>query len=246
MLVKFCGATTAAEVRGVAEAGADLVGLWHGVPGGRAELSARRVAELAAQARATGRLEAVLVTFGSDAGALAALTGGAGPSWVQLHGYQPPSVVRALRALVPDGVRIVKVLHVRGGRCVEAGLIGAYERAGTDCFLLDAVGADGRVGSTGVRVEDAVVGRLADRTARPFLLAGGLRADNRDRFAGAVAHPRFLGIDVDSAARGADGLLDPAGAAAVVRAWRRPPGGPREGSRPAAEAAGAAGAGGTR
>ncbi|MFF0885099.1 N-(5'-phosphoribosyl)anthranilate isomerase [Streptomyces sp. NPDC003456] len=220
MLVKFCGATTGAEVRGVAAAGADLVGLWHGVPGGPADLSARRLAELAAEARATGRLEAVLVTFGSDAGALAPLTGGAGPSWVQLHGYQPPATVRALRALVPDDVRIVKVLHVRGGRCVEAPLIGAYERAGTDCFLLDAVTAGGRVGSTAVSLDADTVTALADRMARPFLLAGGLRADNRDRFAAAVAHPRFLGIDVDSAARGGDGLLDPAGAAAVTRAWR--------------------------
>jgi phosphoribosylanthranilate isomerase len=220
VLVKFCGATTAAEVRGVADAGADLVGLWHGVAGGSADLSVPRLAELAAEARATGRLEAALVTFGSDAAALARLTADGGPSWVQLHGYQPPATVRALRALVPDGVRIVKVLHVRGDSCVEATLIGAYERAGTDCFLLDAVTADGRTGSTAVSLDDATVIRLADRMTRPFLLAGGLRADNRDRFAGSVAHPRFLGIDVDSAARGPDGLLSPGNAAAVSDGWR--------------------------
>ncbi|MEV6175002.1 N-(5'-phosphoribosyl)anthranilate isomerase [Streptomyces sp. NPDC051954] len=220
MLVKFCGATTAAEVRGVADAGADLVGLWHGVPGGRAELSAQGLAGLAAEARATGRLRSVLVTFGSDAEALARLTADGGPSWIQLHGYQRPATVRALRALVPDGVRIVKVLHVQGGSCVESGLIGAYERAGTDCFLLDAVTADGRVGSTAQPLDETAVTALADRMTRPFLLAGGLRADNRDRFADAVAHPRFLGIDVDSAARGADGLLAPANAAAVAGAWR--------------------------
>lgn len=220
MLVKICGATTAAEVRGVADAGADLIGLWHGVPGGRADLSAGQLAELSAEARATGRLEAVLVTFGADPEALARLTGGEGPSWIQLHGYQPPGMVRALRALVPDGVRIVKVLHVEGASCVEARLIGAYERAGTDCFLLDAVGAGGRVGSTAVSLDDAIVTGLADRMERPFLLAGGLGEGNRDRFGGAVAHPRFLGIDVDSAARGEDGLLATANAAAVTRAWR--------------------------
>lgn len=220
MLVKFCGATTAAEVRGIAAAGADLVGLWHQVGGGRAELSARRLAALAAQARATGRLEAVAVTFGSDATALARLTAGGGPSWIQLHGYQPPATVRALRALVPDGVRIVKVLHVQDGSCVETGLIGAYERAGTDCFLLDAVAADGRVGSTALPLQEATVTALADRMTRPFLLAGGLSADNRGRFRGAVAHPRFLGIDVDSAARGTGGLLTEANAAAVAAAWR--------------------------
>jgi phosphoribosylanthranilate isomerase len=220
VLVKFCGATTAAEVRGVADAGADLVGLWHQVPAGRAELSAQRLAGLAAAARATGRLQPVLVTFGSDVEALARLTAGGGPWWIQLHGYQPPATVRALRALVPDGVRIVKVLHVQGASCVEAGLIGAYERAGTDCFLLDAVTADGRVGSTALPLDETTAVRLADRMTRPFLLAGGLRADNTGRFRDAVAHPRFLGIDVDSAARGADGLLAEANAAAVAGAWR--------------------------
>jgi phosphoribosylanthranilate isomerase len=220
VLVKFCGATTAAEVRAVAGAGADLVGLWHGVPGGPADLSAHRLAELAAEARATGRLQAVLVTFASDPEALARLTAADGPSWIQLHGYQPPAAVRALRALVPDTVRIVKALHVQDGSCVEAALIGAYERAGTDCFLLDAVAPDGRVGSTAIRLDDATVTGLADRMARPFLLAGGLRADNRDRFGGALAHPRFLGIDVDSAARGPSGLLSAAHAAAVAGGWR--------------------------
>ncbi|WP_369193215.1 phosphoribosylanthranilate isomerase [Streptomyces djakartensis] len=220
MLVKICGATSAAEVRGVADAGADLIGLWHGVPGGRADLTAERLTELTAEARATGRLEAVLVTFAADAEALARLTGAGGPSWIQLHGYQPPGVVRALRARVPDGVRIVKVLHVDRGSCVEARLIGAYERAGTDCFLLDAVGAGGRVGSTAVSLDDATVTGLADRMQRPFLLAGGLGAGNRDRFHGTLAHPGFLGIDVDSAARGGDGLLAAGSAAAVTRAWR--------------------------
>ncbi|MEG8280481.1 phosphoribosylanthranilate isomerase [Streptomyces sp. AHA2] len=220
MLVKICGATSAAEVRGVADAGADLVGLWHGVPGGRADLPAGRLADLTAEARATGRLEAVLVTFATDVEALAGLTGAGGPSWIQLHGYQPPGTVRALRALVPDGVRIVKVLHVDGGSCVEARLIGAYERAGADCFLLDAVAAGGRVGSTGASLDDGTVTGLADRMQRPFLLAGGLGAGNRHRFAGTRAHPRFLGIDVDSAARGEDGLLAAGSAAAVTRAWR--------------------------
>ncbi|WP_318275594.1 hypothetical protein [Streptomyces pharetrae] len=90
MLVKICGATTAQEVRAVAGAGADLIGLWHGVPGGPADLPAERLAALAAEARATGRLRSVLVTFGSDPTALAHTAAGAGTDWIQLHGYQPP------------------------------------------------------------------------------------------------------------------------------------------------------------
>lgn len=222
MFVKICGATTEQEVRAVAEAGADLLGLWHGVPGGRADLSARRLAELAAAARATGRLRSVLVTFGAEAQALARTAADAATDWIQLHGYQRPALVRALRAQLPARVRLVKVLHVRGGSCPEAGLIRAYERAGTDLFLLDAVTADGRVGSTAHTLDDRTAAGLAQRMTRPFLLAGGLRPDNRHRFGAALAHPRFLGIDVDSAARGEAGLLDQARTADLVRAWTTP------------------------
>ncbi|MFJ5999423.1 N-(5'-phosphoribosyl)anthranilate isomerase [Streptomyces sp. NPDC092370] len=222
MFVKICGATTAQEVRAVAEAGADLIGLWHGVPGGHANLPAGRLAGLAAEARATGRLRSVLVTFGSDAAALARTAAGAGTDWIQLHGYQRPALVRALRAELPEWVRIVKVLHVRDGSCPEASLIAAYERAGTDLFLLDAATPDGRVGSTGHTLDDRTVAALADRMTRSFLLAGGLRHANRDRFGATLEHPGFLGIDVDSAARGDAGLLDGARTADLVRAWKTP------------------------
>ncbi|MFD5713008.1 N-(5'-phosphoribosyl)anthranilate isomerase [Streptomyces pharetrae] len=222
MLVKICGATTAQEVRAVAGAGADLIGLWHGVPGGPADLPAERLAALAAEARATGRLRSVLVTFGSDPTALAHTAAGAGTDWIQLHGYQPPALVRALRAQLPKRVRIVKVLHVHGASCPETSLIGAYERAGTDLFLLDAATADGRVGSTGRTLDHSTVAALADRMTRSFLLAGGLRPTNRDRFGTTLTHRNFLGVDADSAARGATGLLDAARTANLVRAWKTP------------------------
>ncbi|WP_433340399.1 N-(5'-phosphoribosyl)anthranilate isomerase [Streptomyces sp. CA-253872] len=220
MIVKFCGATTEAEVTGMAAAGADLVGLWHGVPGGRAELTAARLADLAALALADGRLRPVLVTFSSDTRALLAAVAAARVPCVQLHGFQPPGTVRALRRAGPPALEIVKVLHLRDGVCLEERLTGSYERAGADSFLVDTVTADGRLGSTAEPLTDAAVTALAERTGLPFLLAGGLHAGNAQDFAGARAHPRFLGIDVDSAARGADGLLRAGRARAVARAWR--------------------------
>ncbi|MEU9235806.1 N-(5'-phosphoribosyl)anthranilate isomerase [Streptomyces subrutilus] len=219
MLVKFCGATTAAEIGDMAEAGADLVGLWYRVPGGSAELTSGQLAELAAAARERD-VAPVLVTFAAEPAPLLAAVAAVGVPWVQLHGYQPPSVVRALRRDGPPGLKIAKVLHLKDGACAERGLTAAYERAGADCFLYDAVAPDGRIGSTARTLDDGAVTALADRTGLPFLLAGGLHAGNREAFAGAVAHPRFLGIDADSAARGAGGLLDAGRAAAVTRAWR--------------------------
>ena len=72
----------------------------------------------------------MLVTFGTEVDF--------DVKYVQLHAYQLPKVVQALRR---PGRHIVKVLHVRGARCVEERLIGAYERAGVDTFLLDVTAA---------------------------------------------------------------------------------------------------------
>ena len=80
-------------------------------------------------------------------------------------------------------------------------LLASYEKAGVDVFLFDVVSDDGRVGSTGQAIDPAVVAPLADKLNRPFLLAGGISAINRDDYAALAAHPRFLGIDVDTNAR---------------------------------------------
>ena len=42
-MLKVCGARTLADIELLAAAGADYVGLWHGVPGGHAELSVEEV-----------------------------------------------------------------------------------------------------------------------------------------------------------------------------------------------------------
>ncbi|GAA1427769.1 hypothetical protein GCM10009601_39520 [Streptomyces thermospinosisporus] len=220
MLVKFCGATTAGEVTGLAAAGADLVGLWYRVPGGRSELTAARLTALSETARGTGRLAPVLVTFSSDPGELLRAVRTARVPYVQLHGFQTPGTVRALRRHGPAGLTIIKALHLRGAACLEDRLTDAYERAGADWFLLDTAAADGRIGSTGEPLRDAAVRRLAERIRLPFLLAGGLHGGNSGDFTRTRAHPRFLGIDVDSAARGEDGLLCAGRAAAVADTWR--------------------------
>ncbi|MER5889414.1 N-(5'-phosphoribosyl)anthranilate isomerase [Streptomyces sp. NPDC001941] len=217
-VLKVCGATAPHDVEVLAAAGADRVGLWHGVPGGPADLPERELAALAAAARATGALEPVLVTFLSDPEALAAVARRAGIAHIQLHAYQPPAFVKALRAALP-GAHLIKVLHVRGGRCLERPLIGAYEKAGTDLFLLDATTEDGRVGSTGVRLTESHVLDLADRFTLPFWLAGGLTADSRPEYDEVARHPRYRGIDVDTAARDGRGSFSAAAVAGLARAW---------------------------
>src|SRR5262245_32040475 len=217
--VKVCGIVEPAEIDLLAARDVDFVGLWYGVPGGPADLPLADWRELGAAAAASGHLAPVMVTFLKDVDAMREALEGSGVQWVQLHGYQTPGLVRAVKEIDPE-IRVLKVLHVRGGDCVEAPLIASYENAGVDLFLFDAVAEDGRVGSTGETLDPAVVASLAERISRPFLLAGGLSADNRGDYEELTRHPRFLGIDVDTNARGADGKVSAESVEAILRAWR--------------------------
>lgn len=218
MMLKVCGATTEADVRLLADAGADMVGLWFSVPAGRADLSVDRLAVLAAEARACGIIP-ILVTFSSDLPLLRHAIEASGVTWIQLHAYQPPPVIRGLRATFTGELNLVKVLHMRDGACVEKPFLSSYERAGTDYFLLDKVSADGRIGSTGQRLSSAEVMEVVDTLHRPFLLAGGISSDNRADYDPVVSHALFYGVDVDSAARNADGLFESSSVANLSRVW---------------------------
>ena len=218
MHVKICGATRVEDVELLARAGADFVGLWHGVPRGHAELSVDALTGLARAARTTGRLRPILVTLESIVDKLARVLARTRIRWVQLHGYQQPGMVRALKTTCP-GLTVVKVLHVRGGACVERPLIRAYERAGVDVFLLDSLAADGRIGSTAQTIEPAAVAELAERITLPIMLAGGLTAHNSTRYGELIGHPRFFGIDVDSGTRDPDGRIDAERVVLIRRKW---------------------------
>lgn len=213
MRVKICGATRPDEVALLAAAGVDFVGLWHGVPGGRTELSLEQVTSLAAAAP-----EPVLVTLMSGVDDLVRVVRASGIGWVQLHGYQQPGVVRALKAECPN-TTVVKVLHIRGGECVERALIRTYQRAGVDVFLLDALAADGRIGSTAQTIDPAVAARIIELSELPVLLAGGLTSGNVARYRSLIGHPRFFGIDVDSGARDEQGRIDGRRVAEIRNQW---------------------------
>ncbi|MFJ6619893.1 N-(5'-phosphoribosyl)anthranilate isomerase [Kitasatospora sp. NPDC091335] len=219
-LLKVCGATASRDIEAAAAAGAHCVGLWHGVSGGPSELDPDGLAALSSAARSVGLLP-VLVTFLADPDRLTEIVRRTGVGWVQLHAYQPPAVVRALRGALPAEVGIIKVLHVaEQSGCVERPLIGAYERAGTDLFLLDTTTEDGRIGSTGRTLDPARVRDLLPRLSRPFLLAGGLTPASRPAHEETVRHPGFRGIDVDTAVRDpSTGGFGRAEVAALARAW---------------------------
>jgi phosphoribosylanthranilate isomerase len=217
--VKVCGITEAAEIDLLGNQQVDFVGLWYGVPGGPADLPLETWRRFGAAAAATGRLAPVLVTFLKDADTIREALDGTDVHWVQLHGYQTPGFVRAVKAIAPE-VRVIKVLHVRSGACIEEKLIGGYEKAGVDVFLFDAVTEDGRVGSTGQTLDPELVASVADGLTKPFLIAGGISAENRERYAALSGHARYLGIDVDTNARGPDGKVSAEKVASISSAWK--------------------------
>ncbi|MBM7053811.1 N-(5'-phosphoribosyl)anthranilate isomerase [Streptomyces durocortorensis] len=215
-LLKVCGATSPEEAAAVAPR-ADLVGLWYGVENGARDLTRRRLTAVAAAVRTAGRAEPVLVTFLHDAAQISEAARAAGVRWIQLHAYQPPAAVAALRRAMPDAV-LVKAVHVLDGACVERPFLTAYARAGADLILVDTATRGGAVGSTGHRVPAAALESLLPALPRPFLLAGGLdEADAPGR--AFAARPGYRGVDIDNAARTDGGPLDPVRVAALDRAW---------------------------
>jgi phosphoribosylanthranilate isomerase len=224
-LVKVCGIVEPSEIDVLAAHQVDFVGLWLAVPGGPHDLPEDRWQALARRATETeGAPAPVLVTFAKDAELLRGALEGSAVRWVQLHGYPTPGFVRKLKAIDGGGdqIKVIKVLHIKGGECVEASLIGSYEKAGVDVFLFDVVSEDGRVGSTGQAIDPAVVAPLADTLTRPFLLAGGISAENRDEYEKLAAHPLFLGIDVDTNARDESGAISAERVEAISRVWKQP------------------------
>jgi phosphoribosylanthranilate isomerase len=217
--IKVCGITQTAEIDLLADRRVDFVGLWHAVPGGPHDLPINRWRVLAERTAGRTAPAPVLVTFAKDADVLRSTLEGSPVRWVQLHGYPTPGFVRKVKA-IGNHVRVIKVLHVRGGECVEASLIGSYEKAGVDVFLFDVVTEDGRVGSTGQALDAAVVMPLLDKLTRPFLLAGGISEANRGDYASLTAHPLFLGIDVDTNARDVNGAISTERVEAIARVWK--------------------------
>lgn len=217
--LKACGATNGADLGALGLGGATLAGLWWGIPGSARSLTDEDVEALAESCRAIDGLQPCLVTFSADATELAALMIRSRISWVQLHAFQTPKMVAELRRLLPPDAVIVKVFHLQGGACLEKPYFGAYRRAGTDIAIFDAMTSDGRIGSTGQEVPAEALLATAQSLDLPFLVAGGVTADNAAAHAALRELPNYRGVDADSATRGPDGAFSAANIESIGAAW---------------------------
>jgi len=187
MRIKVCGITTPEDADGCIALGVDWLGL-NFVPG-----SPRRIdlaTAIAIGAAVHGRAELVGVFADESEAALEQVRVAVGLDRLQLHGDEPPELVRRL------GPRAFKAVRIG-----DADDVAAAERY-EGLLLVDAKVA-GALGGTGRVVDFSLVAPLA--LARSIVLAGGLNPGN---VAAAVRAVAPWGLDVASGVERAPGAKD--------------------------------------
>jgi phosphoribosylanthranilate isomerase len=216
--VKICGINDEAGFDAAAEAGADMIGFVFFPPSPRA-ITPEAAAALSAR-RSGGPLRVGLVVDADDA-ALAAILAAVRLDVLQLHGEEAPARVAAIRARF--GVPVMKAVGV-ATRAEVAEAVRRFSPV-ADRLLFDAkpppVGTPGALpGGNAAAFDWSILHGAA--VPVPWLLAGGLTADN---VAEAIRTAGAPGVDVSSGVERARGVKDPARIAAFVAAARARGGG---------------------
>lgn len=208
VLVKICGLSEAATLDAALDAGADMVGFVFFARSPR-HLSLAQASALGARVGARARKVALVVD--ADDSALDAIVAALAPDDLQLHGQETPQRAQEIRTRW--GRPVIKALGVE----TRADLARAADYAACDMLLFDAKPPkeSARPGGNGAAFDWDI---LADYSGpRPWLLSGGLTADN---VATARARTRAPGVDVSSGVERAPGVKDAALIARFVAAAR--------------------------
>ena len=209
ILVKICGITPADAADAVVRAGADFAGLmFH--PKSSRNVDLAQATALAERMR--GRVRLVAVASDPSDETLGAVIGAVRPDLIQLHGTETAARVGAIHSRF--GVPVMKVMSVATADDL-AGLA-AYEDA-ADMMMFDAKAPAGatREGGHGAAFDWQIL--RARKFQKPWLLAGGLNAENVARAIRACEAP---GVDVSSSLETAPGKKSPELIAAFVSAAR--------------------------
>lgn len=207
--VKICGITGVEAADAALKAGADFAGLVF-YPKSPRHVVAEKAAILAAHLRGRLRIVALLADASDDEAAAAVVA--AKPDFLQLHGQESPARVAAVRARF--GLPVIKAIAIADAQ--DFASVFAYEDV-ADMLLFDAKSSPSstRPGGRGAAFDWQL---LRGRTfARPWLLAGGLAADNVAR---AIRATGAAGVDVSSGVESAPGVKDPDAIRAFVAAAR--------------------------
>lgn len=199
VLVKICGITSADAADAAVKARADFAGLnFHRTsPRYLDPIRAGVIAE-----RLRGRLRTVALLIDANDEEVAGVITVVRPDFLQLHGHETPARVGAIKSRF--GVPVIKAFAIADAG--DFATVAAYNDA-ADMFLFDAkapAGATRPGGGHGVAFDWQL---LRGRSfARPWLLAGGLNADNVGRALKVSGAP---GVDVASGVETAPGVKSP-------------------------------------
>jgi phosphoribosylanthranilate isomerase len=195
--VKICGLTSADAADAVAHAAVDYAGLnFH--PRSPRYVALDAAAALANRLRGRVRVVALVPDAGDEH--LAAIVRAVRPDFIQLHGAESVDRTAAIRGRFE--LPVIKALSIAEASDFDA--VPRYE-AVTDMLLFDAKpSADAtRTGGNGVAFDWQLM-RNRNFT-RPWLLAGGLNAENVAR---AVHISGAPGVDTSSGVETAPGVKD--------------------------------------
>jgi len=192
--VKICGVTTDDDRDAVVAAGADAVGLIHGVPVDTPrEVDEDRAASLAAGVPPF--VTSVLVTMPETVQQAVRRVEAVDPDAVQIHDGLSPAELGALDRRITQ--QVVAVVDA------EREEIDDYAAA-ADALLIDSVDDEG-AGGTGETHDWERTRELVAHLDTPVVLAGGLTPDN---VAEAVATVEPFGVDTASGVEARDGKKD--------------------------------------
>ena len=210
--VKICGLTSVAEAIACAEAGADWIGLnFH--PGSPRRIDPLLAAEIVAALPASS--QAVGLFVDRSAAEIAQVVDSVGLRIVQLHGQEPPEILRDLA-----GIQVVRAFRLGSPEAVES-MIAYLDAAralgrSPDAVLIDAY-TPGQAGGTGRTIATEILELLP--TLPRLILAGGLTPEN---VAAHTARVRPWMVDVASGVESGPGRKDPTRVAAFVEAVKSP------------------------
>lgn len=203
MRVKICGITQAEQAVAIAQLGATALGFIC-VPASPRYLSPTAIEQIlaalqqtlpAAQARS---LDCVGVFANASAAEIAATVAAAPLTAAQLHGDEPPALLRELRQQLPH-LQLIKALRIRTATDLDQAALYAPL---VDSLLLDAYHPQ-MLGGTGKALDWPALATF--RPACPWLLAGGLTPEN---IAVALSQLSPDGIDLSSGVETSPGIKD--------------------------------------
>ena len=209
VLVKICGITSVEAADAAAKARADFAGLVFHRKSPR-YLDPIRAGSLAQHLKGRLRIAALLVDANDEE--IAGIVAVVNPDFLQLHGSEAPARVGAIKSRF--GIPTIKAFAI--AEAADFAGVAAYNDA-ADMFLFDAKApqAATRPGGHGAAFDWQL---LRGRSfARPWLLAGGLNAENVAR---AICTSEAPGVDVSSGVEDLPGVKNPELIRAFVEAAR--------------------------